>query len=115
MVFCPYCQCQARLTDSKEIYGKSYGNIYVCDLCNAYVGCHKGTDRPLGRLANKKLRKLRSRCHELFDPMWKDCSMSRTEAYEWLRNILGLSKKVCHIAKFDETICERMIRLLEEV
>ena len=30
--------------------------IYICKPCDAYVGVHKGTDKALGRLANKELR-----------------------------------------------------------
>lgn len=41
-VICPYCQSPARLADSAEIYGRSYGPIYLCKPCDAYGWlCHK--------------------------------------------------------------------------
>lgn len=45
-VYCDYCGRRAEFVDSKVIYGKSYGMIYLC-RCRpgyAYVGVHKGTD-----------------------------------------------------------------------
>lgn len=52
-VYCDYCGRQAEYVDSKVVYGKSYGMMYLCRNCMAYVGVHKGTDKPLGRLAQK--------------------------------------------------------------
>ena len=51
-VYCPYCGRQAEYVDSKVIYGRSYGMAYLCRNCDAYVGVHRGTDEPLGRLAD---------------------------------------------------------------
>ena len=45
-VYCDYCGRQAEYVDSKVIYGKSYGMMYLCRNCMAYVGVHKGTDKP---------------------------------------------------------------------
>lgn len=56
-VYCPYCGRQAEYVDSKVIYGRSYGMAYLCRNCDAYVGVHRGTDEPLGRLADASLRK----------------------------------------------------------
>lgn len=47
-VYCDYCGRETEYVDSKVIYGKSYGKIYLCRNCMAYVGVHKGTDKPLG-------------------------------------------------------------------
>ena len=36
---CPYCGKESELIDSTEIYnGKSYGKMYICRPCDAYVG-----------------------------------------------------------------------------
>lgn len=73
-VYCDYCGRRAEFVDSKVIYGKSYGMIYLCRCCPgyAYVGVHKGTDRPLGRLADMELRELKKLAHAAFDPLWKE-------------------------------------------
>ena len=75
-VYCPYCGKEAELIDSSVIYGRSYGMAYICFDCDAYVGTHKGTEKPLGRLANAELRKWKMRAHDAFDPIWKSRKMS---------------------------------------
>jgi len=51
-VTCPYCNNPAVYVDSVVIYRRSYGMIYWCRPCDAYVGVLKGTDIPFGTLAN---------------------------------------------------------------
>lgn len=76
-VYCDYCGRETEYVDSKVIYGKSYGKIYLCRNCMAYVGVHKGTDKPLGRLANAELRNWKKAAHAVFDPLWKYGLLSR--------------------------------------
>lgn len=121
---CSYCKCDAKLVDSAEIYGKSYGLIWLCAPCDAYVGIHKNSHnaRPLGTLANGSLRKLRSAAHEAFDPMWRRAVQvhqisrykARNEAYAWLAAQLNLDQDNCHIAMFDEEACKRVISLFSK-
>ena len=57
IVICDYCGTPADFVDSSVVYhGHSFGMIYLCPRCGAYVGVHKGSDKPLGRLANSELR-----------------------------------------------------------
>ena len=66
-ILCDYCGRQAEYVDSAEIYnGKSYGMIYLCRPCKAYVGVHRGSDKPLGRLADAELREWKKRAHAAF-------------------------------------------------
>lgn len=106
---CPYCGSNAEFTNSSVVYGKSYGMIYLCRSCNAYVGVHKGTDRALGRLANKQLRALKHEAHEYFDKIWQLQIMKRAEAYSWLSSVLGLPKEYTHIGMFSEKTCKQVI------
>lgn len=121
---CPYCGGKARLRDYSFIYhnNKYKGKVFVCEnfpKCDSYVGCHPNTTRPLGRLANKKLRHLKAKAHEWFDPLWKnrcfdhDKSMSknRSLAYKWLASELHLTDNQCHIGKFDAGTCQKIIKL----
>jgi hypothetical protein len=113
---CPYCGGRASVKDSRVIYGVSYGNAWICEnfpKCDAYVGTHKGTNKPLGRIANKELRELKKRCHELFDPLWKNGKMSRSGAYMALQRVMGLSGRRAHIGKFDENECRKLIELVK--
>jgi DNA-directed RNA polymerase subunit RPC12/RpoP len=68
-VICPYCSKETVYIDSSVIYGTSYGMIYLCVDCRAYVWVHKGTDEPKWTPANAELRELRKQAHALFDPI----------------------------------------------
>ena len=115
-VICNYCGRKAELVDSKEIYGTSYGIMYLCRRCNAYVGCHKGTDRPLGRLADDKLRYWKKAAHAVFDPLWRKGRFygQRSAAYEWLAEQMGLPVEQTHIGMFDVEQCKRAIKIVQE-
>lgn len=116
-VICQYCSIPARLTDSVEVYGRSYGVIWLCDKCGAYVGCHESskTHAPLGRLANAELRTLKIAAHAAFDPLWQrkmvrdQCSKSkaRKAGYRWLAKEMGIEFKHCHIGFFNEDQCRQ--------
>ena len=115
---CPYCGSQVILKDASFIYNtsksKEYGKVWVCNnypKCDAYVGCHKGTDKPKGRLANPRLRCLKMEAHKQFDPLWKSGLMSRKEAYMWLSNHLNISIEDCHIGMFDVKECQKTIHI----
>ena len=109
---CPYCGNPTKLVEDSHIYGRSYGTkCYICKPCDAWVGCHKGTDRALGRVANKELRELKHRAHEAFDPIWKEGYLSRNAAYESLSIALGLPKEQTHIGMFDEEMCRKVIEV----
>ena len=121
---CPYCEREATLTDGKEIYPHRVDlyplNFWICRDCEAYVGCHKpkvghgnGTV-PLGTLANKRLRTLRSHAHRHFDPLWKDGPMTRKTAYQVLANSLEIKVADCHISQMNEVLCEKLIRICKK-
>jgi hypothetical protein len=125
-VICPYCKKPAPLVDSALVYGgTSYGPIYCCKDCDAWVRCHKGTTRRLGRMANAELGKLRTAVHDVFDPVWKrllaarqrtDPSYSknkaRTACYTRLAERMGIPLKECHIANFDPDQCRQAIAII---
>lgn len=113
---CPYCGSTIQKSDSKIIYGKSFGDVYICQrypICDSYVGCHKKSGKPLGRLANKELRTWKVRAHNSFDPLWKSGDMTRTEAYSWLADKMGIDKKDCHIGMFDAEQCKEVVRVMK--
>lgn len=112
-VACDYCgQPAAYLPSSAALYasGKDYGPAWACMPCGAWVGCHKGTDRPLGRLANADLRRLKIAAHAAFDPLWRRGLFDRGGAYAWLSDQMGLDIKDTHIGMFNEDQCVRVIQ-----
>ena len=83
--------------------------VWICSdwpKCDAYVGCQKGTDRPLGRLANPELRFWKKKAHDTFDKLWKHGEMNRTNAYAWLSRELAITPDKCHIGMFDVDQCK---------
>lgn len=106
IVFCPYCKNHATLVDGLAIYPHRPDlaelRFWKCAPCEAYVGCHKGTTNPLGRLANAELRKAKMATHAVFDPIWKDGHMRRGEAYRWLQSVMTMTEEECHIGEFSD-------------
>lgn len=112
---CGYCQLPAQKVTGAVIYPHrpdlKHKVIYACFPCDAYVGCHPGTDRPLGLLANAELRAARQAAHAAFDPIWRGTAVSRTKAYAWLAQALQLETRRCHIGMFDIALCQRVVEL----
>lgn len=107
-VDCPYCGAPAVYIDSAEIYnGKSYGMIYLCRPCRAFVGVHAGTNIPKGPLANERLRNARKRAHAAFDRIWQQGIMPRSEAYRQASDALMIEN--LHIGGLDESGCAAVI------
>ena len=107
-----------RLVPASNIYGESAERLgmseewlYQCQNCNARVGCHKGTKRPLGNVANEVLRLKRMETHQIFDGFWKKKGLSRTKAYRWLAEQMGLPETMAHIGGFEMEQCQQLIEL----
>ena len=116
-ILCPYCGAPVIFTSNAAVYGKEYGNgkCYKCTACDAYVSIHRGTDIPMGRLANQELRDLKIQCHALFDPIWKNKGpVSREQAYSWLARALGIPPRECHFGWFDKPALLRCLEILRD-
>lgn len=128
---CDYCKKTSNLVTGEVIYPHRpdlYSlNFYICKPCNAYVGCHKGTINPLGRLANTELRNAKKEAHAAFDPIWKarherksavdptyKKSMARGGRYKKLAELLGVEIKDCHIGMFDVDMCMKVIQICND-
>jgi hypothetical protein len=95
------CSVNIELTMNDKIYGRIYGDwpkIYYCNDCRAAVGCHPGTVIPLGRMADRATRQLRTKAHDEFDKLWRSGLMSRAKAYNWLAASLEIDPSQCHIS-----------------
>jgi len=115
---CPYCGGNVNIVDSIIIYGRSYGMVWLCQPCDAYVGVQKGTERPLGTLANRELREWRKQAHSIFDPIWKSNGSGkekrekRKDAYRYMIKIMNIPSKLAHIAMFDIEQCKKLILII---
>ena len=127
-VICPYCQNPAVYLESSEsvYHGRDYGPMYRCEPCDAHVGVHPGTTKPLGRMANKELREWKMRAHAAFDPIWQarfdlkraqdpkyTRGMARGGRYKKLAGLLGIERKDCHIGHFDVDQCKQVIAICQ--
>lgn len=112
---CPYCGKESEYVDSIVIYGRSYGMIYLCKPCDAYVGTHKSApDIALGRLANKELREAKKQAHFFFDQLWTNKYFDRKSAYEWLCKEMNLHRDLCHIGMFNVEQCNQVVTVSKE-
>ena len=85
---CRYCGGKIIKSKTHVLYGKGNETIYLCTMCNAYVGCYPGTDKPMG---------------------W-----TRSAAYRWLAKSLQVSEENAHIGMMEMDDCERVIRLCRD-
>jgi hypothetical protein len=112
-VVCPYCERPAGNVGGRALYPYRHDlyekRFWYCKRCQAWVGCHAGSVKPLGRLANAALRAAKQRAHAALDPLWKSGRMDRREAYSKLASRMKLSGTECHIGLFDEEQCERVV------
>jgi hypothetical protein len=113
---CNYCGKVAKLVRGNELYPHRLdlraSFFWACTPCGAWVGCHPGTAEPLGRLANAELRKWKQQVHGLFDPIWKQGTMTRSQAYQWLATGLGITGAECHVGMFDVMRCQHAVAFI---
>jgi hypothetical protein len=116
---CDYCGKPATLlASSASLYeGNDFGPAWFCPCRPAWVGCHPGTTRALGRLADADLRKAKIAAHAAFDQLWRGkmrrdaCSKGKARGigYAWLADQLGIDTAACHIGMFDVATCQRVV------
>lgn len=86
--------------------------IWQCSNCNATVGCHYGTNSPLGFMANGYTRKLRFQLHSIIDPVWHSGLAKRNEVYLWLAKEFNLPE--FHISQLSTRQLEEAIIIAEK-
>lgn len=114
-VTCPYCGRHAEWVSNETVYGRRYGKSYMlwlCRPCDARVGCHENTMRPLGTMANAELRKWRMKAHDAIDPLYKSGRMTRGELYQKLSIALG---KEVHVGESDIEQCQFVIAIANDM
>lgn len=122
-VNCSECGRPAGLVEGSLIYPHrpdlARRSYWRCCACGAYVGCHKGTQQPLGTPCGPVTRAARSAAHEVFDPLWRAKMRrdgvpkheARDAGYRWLAAQLGLDLNDCHIGLMDAATARRVVDL----
>ncbi len=112
---CPCCGRKAELKEKAEIYGRGHGFVWACQECDTRVGVHRGSQKPLGTLADAETRAWRRKAHAAFDPLWRHSAEGwrkrRRMAYAWLAGELGIPERRCHIALFDAEMCRKVVEV----
>lgn len=119
---CPHCLAPVEVVRNGEIYGSDYGNwpwAYACQRRCSFVGMHPFTDIPLGTLATKPIRAARKRAKTAFNPLWQgragqSGALTRSQAYGWLAEQLGIPAGACHIGWLDVAACDRVVAVCRE-
>ena len=122
-VRCQECARPAGLVTGQVVYpgrpdlhAKTY---WRCCACGAYVGCHPGTELPLGTPCGPITRAARSEAHAAFDPLWRakmardgvQKHVARGAAYRWLAAELGIDPGACHIGMMDAATAKRVVEI----
>lgn len=117
-VLCDYCGKPAQLVKGSVLYSNrsdlADGNYWQCVKCKAHVGCHRNSEKPLGRLANRTLRLAKMAAHEALDPLWRGEPSRRSSVYLWLAGALGIPARECHIGMFDEERCRQVVKVVRQ-
>ncbi len=119
-MICPYCAAPAELAGAAAVYpyipeANTWPPRFICWPCDAHVGTH----RPLGTLANARLRSLRKQCHAIVDPLWKEKGPGRRNerrnaVYSILSEFMALERDDTHIGEWREMTCQDLIDRGEE-
>ena len=109
-VYCGECGAPMVLRESR------YGPFYGCSRfpeCRGSHGAHRDTGKPLGTPADRETKKARIEAHRAFDALWRSRKMTRTQAYQWMREAMGLDKDGAHIGLFTKEQCVRLVALIQ--
>ncbi len=84
-VTCPYCGRNAELT--RFNFRGRWVFRYECKPCDAHVGCHSGTTKPLGTPAKLERRRMRMAAHAAMDYEWQHNGRKRLDVYDELARL----------------------------
>ena len=117
---CNLCGGKVIYTSNSVIYHREYGSgkIYLCTNCGAYVGTHENNPKEAhGILADENMRKMKIKCHDLFDMKWlhsRNKKVARAKAYKWLANELNIPLEYCHFGYFDMDMLNKAYSVLSK-
>ena len=113
---CPVCGARAQIKFRDWVglkHRKGAGNkVLICDnypKCDTYVGIHRHTMEPLGRMADSHTRFLRYRAHTLMDAIFED----RRIGYSQLERHFKFKPDQLHFGELYGSDLERIVKYLE--
>ncbi len=115
-VKCPYCNAVAEFDGVKDARceGRGKGYRYACRDCGAYIAAEGATQKPIGSMADKRLRVWRHETTRLITAIVNKNYLTRHQIYQWLQNELELSPQNCKVYHFDIHTCQEVVRVLHD-
>lgn len=115
---CPYCKGRSRLAPNSAMYGPNVPrphNVWLCENfpeCDTWIGVYPNDPNatPVGTMAGPRLRKLRTRIHDLIKPLYADGRSTRTKATRDTARKLGWGDM--NVSALNEDACLKVITLL---
>ena len=113
-----YCFCSGRgilrtTTKYRDAQGRPR-KFYGCEFwpdCDGSIGCHPGTETPLGTMAGGELKQARKDLHSIFDAHWSN-GRERRACYARLAEAMEIDVDDCHVGMFDLDDCERAAEIV---
>lgn len=112
---CPYCGGRIRICHSSEILGDIAGvNNGLYQKCENYPTCDAYATYGC-IVADRYTRGLRVDCHTYLDALWREHGWSRTEAYKWFAEALGMTQFEAHVGFLNEAEARILLDKLKEL
>jgi hypothetical protein len=115
------CGCQREVEAVCATGGEIYPHrtdlhkkrFWRCPTCGNYVGCHPGSEKPLGNIPTPELRKARSHVHAILDPIWKTKRMARGAIYAKISERIGRQYHTGEIKTIEDA--RLVYRIVQEI
>lgn len=102
---CPECQSPMHLRSG------SFGKFYQCDRwpkCRIKQEVDEAGETT-ARVGTKFEKAARTAAHAWFDLLWTTGRMTQQQAYQWLQQATGKTKKQAHIGLFGVAECDSLV------
>lgn len=124
-VICPYCGRRAELVMGKTLpkdeanensfFRNPEVHVWRCPNCKAMTIANQYTHKPVGELADAKLRRSRYMLHKKFDILWGEKKLGRTMLYHILAIKMKIPQHKCHFSQFTQEQCDLASKKIDEM
>lgn len=121
-IWCVSCgdYVEAELVSGEDVYPHrpdlAHLPFWRCPTCGNWVGTHYKTKtplKPLGVIANKKMKMLRIAIHKQLDEIWQEGEISRSQCYRWLSKRLGYEYHTGNLKSISEA--SKVLKLIQKL
>lgn len=110
----PTCYCGSSMNLRESRYGKFWG-CARWPACDGKVGCHPGTDTPLGFPAGPETRQARIDAHDALDALWQPLGKRwRGRAYRFVADGIEFDGDL-HMGESDLETCQKIVAFARDL